>query len=156
MSSRCRRPNAEAMTIVRAVQLEFYIVPRTGVFTTHTRLNTGLRLQRRPELNGDLERELHQNRAQLNAHPVSSVAVLRLRQQVVVTRAERASRTECPADHMAYGLSVVVAGSFCFCRNVCSQSNLILSGVLVTFRQQLAAEFASRNCAYTAAGPATA
>ena len=31
-----------------------------------------------------------------------------------------------------------------------------LSGVLVTFRQQLAAEFASRNCAYTAAGPATA
>ena len=45
--------------------LEFYIVPRTGVFTTHTRLNTGLRLQRRPELDGDLERELHQNRAQL-------------------------------------------------------------------------------------------
>ena len=31
-----------------------------------------------------------------------------------------------------------------------------LSGVLLTFRQQLAAEFASRNCAYTAAGPATA
>ena len=31
-----------------------------------------------------------------------------------------------------------------------------VSGVLVTFRQQLAAEFASRNCAYTAAGPATA
>jgi hypothetical protein len=26
-----------------------------------------------------------------------------------------------------------------------------LSGVLVTFRQQLAAEFASRNCSYTAA-----
>ena len=63
---------------------EFYIVPRTGVFTTDTRLNTGLRLQRRPELDGDLERELHQNRVQLDAHPVSSVAVLRLRQQVVV------------------------------------------------------------------------
>ena len=31
-----------------------------------------------------------------------------------------------------------------------------LSGVLLTFRQQLAAEFASRNCAYTAAVPATA
>ena len=30
-----------------------------------------------------------------------------------------------------------------------------LSGVLLTFRQQLAAEFASRNCAYTAAVPAT-
>ena len=27
---------------------QFYIVPRTGVFTTHTRLTTGLRLQRRP------------------------------------------------------------------------------------------------------------
>ena len=49
---------------------EFYIVPRTGVFTTDTRLNSGLRLQRRPELNGDLEREFHQNRAQLDAHPV--------------------------------------------------------------------------------------
>ena len=32
---------------------EFYIVPRTGVFTTYTRLNTGLRLQRGPELDGD-------------------------------------------------------------------------------------------------------
>ena len=30
-----------------------------------------------------------------------------------------------------------------------------LSGVLVTFQQQLAAEFASRNCSYTAAVPAT-
>ena len=30
-----------------------------------------------------------------------------------------------------------------------------LSGVLVTFRQLLAAEFASRNCTYTAAVPAT-
>ena len=30
-----------------------------------------------------------------------------------------------------------------------------LSGVLLTFRQQLAAEFSSRNCAYTAAVPAT-
>ena len=39
---------------------QFYIVPRTGVFTTHTRLTTGLRLQRRPELDGDLERELLQ------------------------------------------------------------------------------------------------
>ena len=29
------------------------------------------------------------------------------------------------------------------------------SGVLITFRQQLAAEFASRNCAYMAAVPAT-
>ena len=29
-----------------------------------------------------------------------------------------------------------------------------ISGVLLTFRQQLAAEFASRNCAYTAAVPA--
>ena len=62
--------------------LEFYIVPWTGVFTTDTRLNTGLRQQRRPELDGDLERVLH--RAQLDAHLVSSVAVLRLRQQVVV------------------------------------------------------------------------
>ena len=58
---------------VRVAYLEYYIVPRTGVFTTYTRLNTGLRLQRRPELDGDVERELHQNRAQLNAHPVSSV-----------------------------------------------------------------------------------
>ena len=56
-----------------ATATEFYIVPRTGVFTTDTRLNTGLRLQRRPELDGDLERELHQNCAQLDAHPVSSV-----------------------------------------------------------------------------------
>ena len=40
------------------------------MFTTDTRLNTGLRLQRRPELDGDLEREFHQNRAQLDAHPV--------------------------------------------------------------------------------------
>ena len=54
------------------------------MFTTYTRLNTGLRLQRGPELDGDLERELHQNRAQLDEHPVSPVAVLRLRQQVVV------------------------------------------------------------------------
>ena len=30
-----------------------------------------------------------------------------------------------------------------------------LSGVLVTFRQQQAAEFASRNCSYTAAVAAT-
>ena len=30
-----------------------------------------------------------------------------------------------------------------------------LSGVLATFRQQLAKEFASRNCAYTAAQPTT-
>ena len=30
-----------------------------------------------------------------------------------------------------------------------------LSGVLVTFRQQLTAEFASRNCSYTAAVAAT-
>ena len=30
-----------------------------------------------------------------------------------------------------------------------------LSGVLLTFRQMLAAEFASRNCAYAAAVPAT-
>ena len=59
---------------------------------------------------------------------------------------------ECPADHMAYGLSVVVADFFCFFRNVCCQSN----SNLLTFRQQLAAEFASRNCAYTAAVPATA
>ena len=35
---------------------EFYIVPRTGVFTTYTRLNTSLRLHRGPELDGDLER----------------------------------------------------------------------------------------------------
>ena len=46
----------------RGVQ-EFYIVPRTGVFTTYTRLNTGLRLQRGPELDEDLERQLYQNRA---------------------------------------------------------------------------------------------
>ena len=66
------------------------------MFTTHTKLNIGLRLrlQRGPELDGDLERELYQNRAQLDAHPVSSVAVLRFRQQVVVARAERASRAE--------------------------------------------------------------
>ena len=62
------------------------------MFTSYTRLNTGLRLQRRPELDGDLEHELHQNRAQLDAHPELPVAVLRLRQQVVVARTERASR----------------------------------------------------------------
>ena len=39
-------------------------------FTTYTRLNAGLRLQRGPELDGDLERELHHNRAQLDAHPL--------------------------------------------------------------------------------------
>ena len=62
---------------MRVAYVEFYIVPRTGVFTTDTRLNTGLRPQRRPELDGDLEREL-----------------------------------ECPADHMAYVLSVVVVAGF--------------------------------------------
>ena len=46
--------------VLRVTYVEFYIVPRTGVFTTYTRLNTGLRLQRGPELDGDLERELHQ------------------------------------------------------------------------------------------------
>ena len=34
-------------------------------------------------MEGDLERELHQYRTQLDAHPVSPIAVLRLRQQVV-------------------------------------------------------------------------
>ena len=45
-------------SVLRVAYVEYYIVPRTGVFTTYTRLNTGLRLQRRPELDGDLEREL--------------------------------------------------------------------------------------------------
>ena len=58
--------------VLRVAYLEFYIVPRTGVFTTDARLNTGLRLQRRPELDGNLEREFHQNRAQLDAHRVPS------------------------------------------------------------------------------------
>ena len=40
-------------TVKKYYNIEFYIVPRTGVFTTYTRLNTGLRLQRGPELDGD-------------------------------------------------------------------------------------------------------
>ena len=53
---------------------------RFGALTlsVFTWLNTGLRLRRGPELDGALERE-----------PVSSVAVLRLLQQVVVVRTER-------------------------------------------------------------------
>ena len=64
------------MRIVPSSTRILYIVPRTGVFTTHTKLNRGLRLQRGPELDGDLERELHQNRAHLDA-PVSPVPVVR-------------------------------------------------------------------------------
>ena len=72
--------NANFIRIVPSSTRILYIVPRTGVFTTYTKLNRGLRLrlQRGPELDGDLERE-----------PVSSVAVLRLLQQVVVVRTER-------------------------------------------------------------------
>ena len=52
--------NANFISIVPSSARILYIVPRTGVFTTHTKLNRGLRLrlQRGPELDGDLEREL--------------------------------------------------------------------------------------------------
>ena len=62
-------------------------------------LNTGQRQRHhhaippRPELDGDLERELHQYRTQLDAHPVSPVAVLWLRQLVVVVRARGRGHT---------------------------------------------------------------
>ena len=67
--------NANFISIVPSSTRILYIVRRTGVFTTHTKLNRGLRLrlQRGPELDGDLEREL-----------LSPVAVLWLRQQIVV------------------------------------------------------------------------
>ena len=48
----------------------------------------------RPELDRNLERVLDQNRAQLHAYPVTVpfAAVLRTRQQLVVTPSEGASR----------------------------------------------------------------
>ena len=61
---------------------------------THTGLNIGLQqghhtaIPPRQELDGDLEREHHQYRTQLDAHPVSPVAVLRFRRQVVVEAEE--------------------------------------------------------------------
>ena len=65
---------------------QFYIVPRTGVFTTHTRLTTGLRLQRRPEL------DVVAHRTPSNFEPALARATVRRRDRSVRSRSVRTHR----------------------------------------------------------------
>ena len=105
---------------------QFYIVPRTGVFTTCTGLNTGLQ----------------------RGHPTAIPPWRSVLLHSLVTCSVSLGQNEnlIATDKMFPAPKG---------RNGQHYQRQHLSGVQLTFRQQLAAEFASRNCAYTAAVPAT-